>query len=73
MIQQLLAEAGQRLLSDGLVSVDVGPTRGLEAAADWGDLDTAETYLGYERTERFASPGGAVPSDRHEPMPRLIG
>ena len=34
--------------------------RGLEAAADWGSLRSPETYVGYERTERFASPGGAV-------------
>lgn len=33
---------------------------GVEAAADWDHLRTPETYLGYERGERFASPGGAV-------------
>ena len=40
-----------------LVSVD---GRGAEAAADWGNLKSPENYLGYERTENFASPGGAV-------------
>ena len=40
-----------------LVSVDA---RGVEAAADWGSLKSAENYVGYERTENFASPGGAV-------------
>ncbi|MGY1710896.1 thioredoxin family protein [Geodermatophilus sp. SYSU D00758] len=30
--------------------------QGIEAAADWADLASAETYLGAERTERFASP-----------------
>ena len=29
-----------------------------EAAADWARLESPETYLGYERTESFASPGG---------------
>jgi thiol-disulfide isomerase/thioredoxin len=29
-----------------------------EAAADWTRLNSAETYLGYERTDSFASPGG---------------
>jgi thiol-disulfide isomerase/thioredoxin len=33
---------------------------GAEAQADWGHLQTPETYLGYERSERFASPGGAA-------------
>jgi thioredoxin family protein len=32
----------------------------VEAAADWGSLRSPETYLGYGRTENFASPGGAV-------------
>jgi thiol-disulfide isomerase/thioredoxin len=31
---------------------------GVEAAADWEQLRTPETYLGYARGERFASPGG---------------
>jgi thiol-disulfide isomerase/thioredoxin len=29
---------------------------GDEAAADWGRLNSPETYLGYERTDSFASP-----------------
>ncbi len=57
VIQQLLAEAGTGGRSRELVSVDAG---GTEAAADWGSLKSPETYLGYERTENFASPGGAV-------------
>jgi hypothetical protein len=35
--------------------------RGLDAAADWGSLRSGENYVGYERTQNFASPGGAVP------------
>jgi thiol-disulfide isomerase/thioredoxin len=31
---------------------------GDEAAADWAHLNSPETYLGYERTGSFASPGG---------------
>jgi thiol-disulfide isomerase/thioredoxin len=60
VIQQLLAEAG-RGTGQELVSVD---GRGLEAAADWGSLKTPENYLGYDRTENFASPGGAVLEQR---------
>jgi thiol-disulfide isomerase/thioredoxin len=33
---------------------------GVEAEADWDNLRTAETYLGYERSEHFASPGGVA-------------
>jgi thiol-disulfide isomerase/thioredoxin len=57
IIQQLLAEAGTGGIGHELVSVD---GRGAEAAADWGSLKSPENYLGYERTENFASPGGAV-------------
>ena len=38
---------------------------GVEAEADWENLRTPETYLGYGRGEQFASPGGAVPGERH--------
>ena len=55
-IQQLLAETGTAAIPRQLVSVDA---RGVEAAADWGSLKSPENYLGYERTERFASSGGA--------------
>jgi thiol-disulfide isomerase/thioredoxin len=37
---------------------------GVEAEADWGHLRTPETYLGYERSEHFASPGGAAFDER---------
>jgi thiol-disulfide isomerase/thioredoxin len=57
VIQQLLAEAGVGGIGQELVSVDA---RGAEAAADWGSLKSPENYVGYDRTENFASPGGAV-------------
>jgi hypothetical protein len=57
IIQRLLNEAGVGGIGDDLVSVDA---RGLEAAADWGSLKSPENYVGYERTQNFASPGGAV-------------
>lgn len=55
-IQQLLAESGANAGQD-VVSVD---GRGVEATADWGSLRSPENYLGYERTENFASPGGGI-------------
>jgi thiol-disulfide isomerase/thioredoxin len=57
IIQELLAEAGKSGIDRQPVSVDA---RGLEAAADWGSLRSGENYVGYERTQKFASPGGAV-------------
>jgi len=61
IIQQLLTEAGSGGIGHKLVSVD---PRGAEAAADWSSLKSAENYVGYERTEKFTSPGGAVPDRR---------
>jgi thiol-disulfide isomerase/thioredoxin len=60
VIQQLLADAGAE---PGLDIVSPA-TSGFEVAADWGSLRTPETYTGYERTGRFASPGGLRPGVR---------
>ena len=57
IIQQVLAEAGNSSIGHDLVSVD---PRGAEAPADWSNLKSPENYVGYDRTENFASPGGAV-------------
>jgi len=57
IIQELLVAAGNAGVSTEVVSVDA---RGIEAAADWGDLKSAENYVGVEKTENFASSGGAV-------------
>jgi len=62
VLQALLGAAGGDVRRD-LVSIE-GP--GIEAPADWDDLRSPETYIGYVRAERFASPGGASrdrPSD----------
>ena len=57
VIQQLLTEAGNRDISQQLVSVDA---HGAEVAADWSSLRSGENYVGYERTENFVSPGGSA-------------
>lgn len=62
VIQRLLIEAGNGGIGNGHVSVD---PRGLEVAADWDDVRSPENFLGYERTENFASSGGAVANERH--------
>jgi thiol-disulfide isomerase/thioredoxin len=62
VIQQLLVESGAPDVPLGLVSV-VG--EGTEAAADWDSLESAENYVGYQRTDNFASPGGPQLDERH--------
>jgi thiol-disulfide isomerase/thioredoxin len=52
--QQLLREAGGDDIGDDLVSVAAD---GFEAQADWTNLGSPETYLGYEQAQSFASPG----------------
>jgi len=63
VIQQLLAEAGATGIVRQPVSVN---GQGLEAAADWASLMSGENYLGFGRTQSFASPGGAI-----RDMPRI--
>jgi thiol-disulfide isomerase/thioredoxin len=55
-IQRLLGEAGVGGPREGVVSVDAD---GVEAAADWDNLRSPENYVGYDRTQNFASRGGA--------------
>jgi thiol-disulfide isomerase/thioredoxin len=57
VIQQLLREAGRDAISDDLVSVT---DEGFETQADWANLESPETYLGYEQAQRFASPVGVA-------------
>jgi thiol-disulfide isomerase/thioredoxin len=61
VVQQLLRDAGRDAVRDDLVSV---ADDGFEAQADWANLESPETYLGYGQAQHFASPGGA---ERDEP------
>jgi thiol-disulfide isomerase/thioredoxin len=54
--QRLLREAGVEDIGDELVSV---APDGFEAQADWTNLGSPETYLGYEQGQNLASPGRA--------------
>jgi len=63
VIQQLLIEAGASDVPKGPAPIDA---RGAEAAADWPHLKSGENYVGYEKTEGFASPGG-VARDKMRP------
>jgi thiol-disulfide isomerase/thioredoxin len=62
VIQQLLAEAGKGNLPVDMVSVSA---TGAEAASDAADVRSPETYIGFARSENFASPGGAVGDTPH--------
>jgi thiol-disulfide isomerase/thioredoxin len=56
-IQQLLREAGIDGVGDDLVSLTPA---GVEAQADWTNLRSPETYLGFAQSQNFASRDGAV-------------
>jgi cytochrome c biogenesis protein CcdA/thiol-disulfide isomerase/thioredoxin len=62
VIQQLLAEAGRTEIPAALVAVKA---TGTEAASDVSDVRSPETYIGFNRSENFVSPGGAVHDAAH--------
>src|SRR5947207_1650856 len=55
VLQRLLGVKRELVSVEGL---------GVEAEADWDNLRTPETYLGYERSDEFASPNGATLEER---------
>lgn len=57
-IQRLLKETSANNVSDTPVVVQ---PEGFEVAADWENLQSPENYIGYERSEGFASVKGAIP------------
>ena len=60
-IRRLLAESGA---ADPRRNPAPIHAEGVEVAADWGSLGSPETYLGYARAERLASPGGIAADER---------
>ena len=62
VIQALLAEAGHGTAAKDLVRVSA---TGAEAAPDMDDIQSPETYIGYNRAENFVSPGGADGDKSH--------
>ncbi len=53
VIQQLLREKNAGLKTAGLVQVNAS---GAQAAPDFGDVASPETYIGYARQQNYASP-----------------
>ena len=75
---------GKRMVQPKTPAADTLPIEGelpslggaTEAAADWGSLKSPENYVGFERSENFASPGGTVPDTRRvytAPAPARLG
>lgn len=54
-IQNLLKQRNLKSMPEGVADVQ---GHGAEAPADFGALDSPETYIGYARAARFTSPGG---------------
>ena len=63
VVQQLLREAGRDDVGDDLVSV---ADDGFQAQADYANLRSPESYLGYEQAQNFASPGTPALDESHE-------
>ena len=62
VIQQLLADAGVQGIGQELAPVE---GVGIEAAPDWADLKSPESYVGYDQAANFASPSGEDRDKRH--------
>ena len=62
VIQQLLAEAGHGQVNGDVVAVNA---QGAQAAADLGNAQSPETYIGYEKARNFAVPGGLLHDQPH--------
>jgi thiol-disulfide isomerase/thioredoxin len=63
VIQQLLREAARDGFDPDLVSVD---PQGTEVSADWRNVKSPESYLGYGQAAGFASPDGERRDTRHD-------
>ena len=62
IIQQLLAEAGKTGVSSDIVDVKA---TGTEAASDAANVQSPETYVGYQRSENFVDDKGTVNDAAH--------
>ncbi|MBV6822262.1 cytochrome c biogenesis protein DipZ [Pseudomonas sp. PD9R] len=58
VIQQLLREAGATKVSDGLINADA---KGVQLAPDSNEVQSPETYVGYQRAEHFVPETALVP------------
>lgn len=68
-IQDLLSEAGATEVGRQNARITA---QGIGAAADWSSLESSENYLGYQRTERFASPSGYLAGTQRYVLPERL-
>ncbi|PMU25920.1 MULTISPECIES: cytochrome c biogenesis protein DipZ [unclassified Pseudomonas] len=54
VIQQLLRESGATKVAGGLIEADA---KGIQAAPDMNEVQSPETYLGFQRAENFVTTG----------------
>ncbi len=62
VFQKLLVEAGNKNVPMDIAMVNAS---GAEAASNKSDVDSPETYIGYNRGDHFVSPGGVVQDESH--------
>ncbi|MFJ4251897.1 cytochrome c biogenesis protein DipZ [Pseudomonas sp. NPDC089741] len=58
VIQQLLHEAGAKTVADGLINADA---KGVQLAPDMNEVQSPETYVGYQRAEHFVAQNNLEP------------
>ena len=58
VIQQLLREAGAVKVADGLINAEA---TGVQLAPDMSEVQSPETYVGFQRAEHFVPETGLVP------------
>ena len=58
VIQQLLREAGAAKVADGLINASA---EGVQLAPDMNEVQSPETYVGYQRSEHFVPETGLAP------------
>ncbi|MGY2403172.1 cytochrome c biogenesis protein DipZ [Pseudomonas sp. SDO5271_S396] len=57
VIQQLLREAGAKNVAGGLIEADA---KGVQQAPDMNEVQSPETYLGFQRAENFVTRGNVA-------------
>ncbi|SEE09146.1 cytochrome c biogenesis protein DipZ [Pseudomonas migulae] len=70
VIQQLLREAGAAKVADGLIDASA---EGVQLAPDMNEVQSPETYVGYQRSEHFVPETSLVPdkSTNYNPPSQL--
>ncbi|VVQ38100.1 Protein DipZ [Pseudomonas fluorescens] len=70
VIQQLLREAGAEKVADGLINASA---EGVQLAPDMNEVQSPETYVGYQRAEHFVPETSLVPDkvSAYTPPPQL--